>query len=690
MRGKALRFFLIAGGVVLMSLIAAPRLSNSAQTQSHLADQDAIRLQKPLRHEVNVVLKLIQVVVTDKNGNPVTDLKKEDFALTDNGDEKKLTAFERHDLKVEHSAWKSGEAQIGETPLPASRLLNRKIIFLFDFATGSYTGVRKATEAALNFIDTKLFPDDELGVITFSFTKGLQFSELLTTDHKKIRTVISSFGLHSGAGGALSEEEKYNDQLAAGAAADARKASPLTLDRGDSNFVADRRLLIRAYFDRMMALAQALRYLPGKKDIVFFSSGITTGQLKGGNASPQEADLETDHRRMLTDIFNAMVTANAVIYPIFTGERTTGLDMKTTAASLMEMAAKTGGQYFGYAQNYSDNFEKFQTLTAAYYVLGYSINETWDGHYHKVKVLVSRPGCQVRAQAGYLNPKEFADYSELEKQIHLIDLALAEKPLLQEPLRFPMAALGLSCGAADNIGLAAEIPLAELRAAGMGRVEIVRLVFNAADEIVDSRRTEEDLRARKERTAVLASLLTAPPGQVRCRIVIRDLESGRSAVAGTSLDSPVSTETEVRVQPPLLLRGERDQFILKNPKPAKAEAGAASATPAEAFFLDPAQYVPDFRTALKRGSEIAGIISCTGPPDLLKQIRLTAVLFDKFKNEPHDVPLATAGEKTTSGARIFFIRFRVPDVESDEYSLIFTAMGPDGPLSRIVRDFVLD
>jgi len=224
----------------------------------------------------------------------------------------------------------------------------------------------------------------------------------------------------------------------------------------------------------------------------------------------------------------------------------------------------------------------------------------------------------------------------------------------------------------------------------MGRVEIVRLVFNAADEIVDSRRTEEDLRARKERTAVLASLLTAPPGQVRCRIVIRDLESGRSAVAGTSLDSPVSTETEVRVQPPLLLRGERDQFILKNPKPAKAAAEAASATPAEAFFLDPAQYVPDFRTALKRGSEIAGIISCTGPPDPLKKIKLTAVLLDKFKNEPHDVPLAPAGEKMSARVRIFFVRFQVPDLEPDEYSLIFTAAGPDGPLSRIIRDFVLD
>ena len=48
-----------------------------------------------LRHEVAVTLKLIQVYVTDKKGNPVLDLKKEDFIIRDNGKEKTITEFER-------------------------------------------------------------------------------------------------------------------------------------------------------------------------------------------------------------------------------------------------------------------------------------------------------------------------------------------------------------------------------------------------------------------------------------------------------------------------------------------------------------------------------------------------------------------------------------------------------------------
>jgi len=55
-------------------------------------------VQKELQHEVAVTLKLIQVYVTDHEGNPVTYLKKEDFVLRDNGELKTITDFETHFL----------------------------------------------------------------------------------------------------------------------------------------------------------------------------------------------------------------------------------------------------------------------------------------------------------------------------------------------------------------------------------------------------------------------------------------------------------------------------------------------------------------------------------------------------------------------------------------------------------------
>ena len=52
--------------------------------------------QKELQYDVTVVLKLVQVFVTDKNENPVTGLTKDDFILHDNGKLQTITDFEKY------------------------------------------------------------------------------------------------------------------------------------------------------------------------------------------------------------------------------------------------------------------------------------------------------------------------------------------------------------------------------------------------------------------------------------------------------------------------------------------------------------------------------------------------------------------------------------------------------------------
>jgi len=103
--------------------------------------QDAVRLQKPLQHEVAVTLKLIQVYVTDKSGKPIVDLTKDDFMLYDEGKPQKLTEFEKHVLSRPAPAARAEEHVI-QTPVPPSpRLLNRKFFLFFDFAYNNPPGV---------------------------------------------------------------------------------------------------------------------------------------------------------------------------------------------------------------------------------------------------------------------------------------------------------------------------------------------------------------------------------------------------------------------------------------------------------------------------------------------------------------------------------------------------------------------
>lgn len=109
--------------------------------------QEPSQQQAHLRHEVKVTLKLIQVYVTDKKGNPVLDLTKEDFLVYDEGEKQELTEFERHVLTLP-SEREAVPAEVVATPAPSSReLMARKFFLFLDFAFNNAKGIDKTKEA---------------------------------------------------------------------------------------------------------------------------------------------------------------------------------------------------------------------------------------------------------------------------------------------------------------------------------------------------------------------------------------------------------------------------------------------------------------------------------------------------------------------------------------------------------------
>jgi len=148
--------------------------------------------QEELRHEVKVTLKLIQVYITDKKGDPVTDLKKEDFTLYDNGKLQKIIGFEKHflALPVKEKDTAPEEEKKPESEQDLSPQMNRKFFFLFDAIRNLPYNINKSKIAALHFLDTQLKPTDEVAVLSFHRVKFLILHQYLTTDHEKVRRVI--------------------------------------------------------------------------------------------------------------------------------------------------------------------------------------------------------------------------------------------------------------------------------------------------------------------------------------------------------------------------------------------------------------------------------------------------------------------------------------------------------------------
>ncbi|UCE42259.1 MAG: hypothetical protein JSV17_04620 [Candidatus Aminicenantes bacterium] len=160
------------------------------------------------QHDAAAIIKLVTVRILDQKGQPVTDLKKEDFVLYDNGIKQDITEFEIHTLSLEGMKVRPS----GETNdlVESKRGMNRRLLIFLDILGSDINGMDNAKEAALHFVDTKLRPGDEVGILGFSPTRGFLLQEYLTTDHERIRSVIKktkdievnpSAGFVSSAGG---------------------------------------------------------------------------------------------------------------------------------------------------------------------------------------------------------------------------------------------------------------------------------------------------------------------------------------------------------------------------------------------------------------------------------------------------------------------------------------------------------
>ena len=159
-----------------------------------------------------------------------------------------------------------------------------------------------------------------------------------------------------------------------------------------------------------------------------------------------------------------------------------------------------------------DNREKVQNITKAFYVLGYYIDEQRDGRYHKLKVKVKRKGCEVFGQQGYFNPKPYSEYTKMEKMLHLIDLALSEKPLLQDPPHFPLIALPLAPNKKATCVAIAKINPEEIKNIYGARMEAVTLFFDKDNNIADIQKGLTRTTRLAYENVYFYSFSTLPPG----------------------------------------------------------------------------------------------------------------------------------------------------------------------------------
>ncbi len=680
-------------GVILLcvSFNAGPASAQAQQVPS-----------KPLQYDISVTLKLIQVYVTDKNGQPVRDLTKEDFAVFDEGKPVTLTAFERYDFLQPTSP--SDEQSVAR-PTPAAETgRNRKFFLFFDFAYNDQRGAVAGLKIARRFLDTDVRPEDEVAVISYSALKGLRVHEFLTRDHAKVRRALAELSAKDIAGRAEEIEQLYAMAVQEGFG-DLTNAARFNLvsRRQESKNLAD------DYFRALTSLAKAMRLVEGQKHFLFFSSGMPYSLIHGSEPSEMSMRVRGSTVGTKFDLGDPIIqplsertlkelsAANCSIFSFDTREaakvsslwafedkreaiggpdnptiggvvqpRTDLLrDDKTTGQhSLQRLSKETGGRYFSNVASYEENLDAVQNLTGTYYVLGYPIRSPLDGEFHKLKVEVKRKGCRVQAQSGYYDPKPFSEYTDLEKQIHLFDLALNERSELQAPKLLQASGLSYDAGQGARVRAIARIPEETWSQLGGKTAEIVAVFFNEQDGLLSLQRVAVASADYRGKEVLFTAGAPARPGQTKCRIVVRDLDTGQSAVASTSVFTGPSKNQALAVFSPLLIVEGWGVLLLEGAVKGTAESPSWR----DIYPLDGASHFPVIGGEVVRAGKVGVILPYSAPSLGAANLIFKANLIDSSSGANLAVQLEPQGSALRGTVEVQKFELSLTDIPNGKYT----------------------
>ena len=448
----------------------------------------------------------------------------------------------------------------------------------------------------------------------------------------------------------------------------------------------------------MTEFAKSLRYIPGIKHVILFSGGISRTMLYDRNAEGDALGMAKTNpalREGYAEMSKELASSNTPVYTVNTlGTRRVlqkGGGMEELGDhSLKIISDLSGGEYFGDVTSYEAIAEKIQNVTSNYYVLGYTIDEKWDGKYHDIKVEVKRKGCEVFSQRGFFNPKPFTDFSEFEKKFHLMDLALSESPYFQEPLRFPLISLHCSNQEESNLVLISEIPIEKIKESMAGKNEMFTLVFNEENSVIESTRVEIDFNTIPQQTIHHYSILSLIPGDYTCHVVIRNLESGMGAVASSQARIPESLHSGLRIYPPLLLIPEKKASYLATQKASKEKSESEYSSLTGTYHFLSNRNSPLLNELEQGTSTLLGIVLCSVFNIQEPEVDLIANLKDLDSGETIPLTLSIISAKSKEEIDTLFIELLLPALQPGTYSLEITAKEiSSNSSSKTHRNFIV-
>ena len=409
----------------------------------HSAAQQTAVPSTPYTIKTTVNRVLVPVVVRDKQGHVVGDLKKEDFQVFDN-DKPQLISAMSIQQRASPEGSPAGNTQSGSpattppnaTPKsPPSQ--DRFIIFVFDDLHLRVEDLAHVKNAGVKLVVESLADSDVAAVISLSG----RTNSGLTRDHAKLRDAIMNLqthALYSAAGSECPNIDYYLANLIVNEHSNAATASAIQQvfncapgmnaqrDQALAESLAQsaaRRALATGHQDVQVTLTnfaeivRAVSTLPGQRTLILVSSGFFAFEPDTLSQESKIIDLAAqsdltistlDARGLYTTEFTASEHSPSLIGQNFqVSYNSHGNAISMAENTLSEFANGTGGTFFHNSNDLNAGFKRLSEPPEYVYLLEFPLSDIkQNGSFHRLKVKVDRSGLKLQARNGYFAPKQ--------------------------------------------------------------------------------------------------------------------------------------------------------------------------------------------------------------------------------------------------------------------------------------------
>jgi VWFA-related protein len=417
---------------LLVVLAGVPGFSQSSPPKLPAVNQAG---PQPAVLRISTRMVQVNVIVQDRDGNPITGLTKDDFTVLDKNQPQRISFFAEQSFQ----------------PAPASTLTADAVAPIHSFSNRPQSGGSTSSGVSVILLDTVNI-DWDPGTMPFPYARSqvIKFIKNMQPGDQVALYLLAPSRLYmlhdfTSDSAALLEvmtgadkSKTSSDPKAAAAEIQHKRMEKEASDafaESSQFYKGDRPNRVAATSQGMITIAARLAKFPGRKNLIWISSAfpIQTG-LYVGSQSDQH-----NYAGDISSVGQALSNADVAVYPVdargLIGPDVMGqlqgaqygsrAPVLTSAApddrpfeTMISLAAGTGGKAYFNTNDLSGSIRHAIDDSRITYVLGYYPDHNkWDGSFREITVKVNRPGVQLRYRKGYFATEEGGDTADAQKQL---------------------------------------------------------------------------------------------------------------------------------------------------------------------------------------------------------------------------------------------------------------------------------